>query len=98
MVEDLMQKNAAEDWLQKLEEKMIKLLSRLEDSQKLIQRLTHEISSLKIERENLKIENTKREEELKKRLESLVSLFDTIEIHENVISSHVVMQPVLVQG
>lgn len=78
-----------ENLLQKLEERMMMLLAEVEDSRRDIQRLTHENSLLKIERENHA-----------KKLTDLISLLDTVNAADNMMASVMVhnMKPVLVQG
>ena len=87
MTENLLQK--LEEKLQKLDEKMMMLLTQIEDSHGEIQRLTHENSLMRIERENHA-----------KKLADLISLLDTISAADNMISNAMspAMKPVLVQG
>jgi regulator of replication initiation timing len=78
-----------ENLLQKLEEKMMVLLTELEDLRREIQRLNHENSFIRIERETHA-----------KKLADLISLLDTISSADNVMANVAVpsMKPVLVQG
>ena len=64
--------------LQKLEEKMMTLLSEVEDLRKEVQRLSLENSSLKIERENHS-----------GKLQDLISLLDTVGFEPTVIEHNV---------
>jgi regulator of replication initiation timing len=64
-----------ENLLQKLEEKMLLLISEVEDLRKEIQHLNHENSVLRIERENHA-----------KKLEDLISLLDTVNLTGNTIT------------
>lgn len=85
MTENLLQK--LEEKLQKLDEKMMTLLAQIEDSHKEIQRLTHENSLMRMERENHA-----------KKLTDLISLLDTISAADNMISNVITpIKPVLVQ-
>jgi regulator of replication initiation timing len=60
-----------ENLLQKLEEKMVTLISEVEDLRREIQHLNHENSLLRIEREN----NFKK-------LQDLIALLDTLNVTE----------------
>jgi regulator of replication initiation timing len=78
-----------ENLLQKLEEKVMMLLTEIEESRREIQRLSHENSLLKIERENHA-----------KKLTDLISLLDTVNAADSLLAnvSAPAMKPVLVQG
>jgi len=78
-----------ENLLQKLEERMMQLLTELEDARRELQCLNHENSFLKIERETHS-----------KKLADLLSLLDTIGSADNLIAGAAMptMKPVLVQG
>lgn len=78
-----------ESLLLKLEEKMMLLLTEIEDSRREIERLSHENSFLKIERENHS-----------KKLTDLISLLDTINSVDNMMTNVTAfaMKPVLVEG
>lgn len=64
-----------ENLLQKLEEKMVMLISEVEDLRKEIQHLNHENSMLRVERENHA-----------KKLQDLISLLDTVSITPNTMT------------
>lgn len=78
-----------ENLLQKLEDKMMMLLTEVEESRKELQRLAQENALLKMEREN----HTKK-------LDDLLSLLDTVSASDTLLLSaqSPVMKPVLVQG
>ncbi len=78
-----------ENLLQKLEEKMVLLLSEIEDSRKEIQRLNHENALLKTEKENHG-----------KKLHDLISLLDTVGYTDTMMVNSTIqaVKPVLVQG
>lgn len=78
-----------ENLLQKLEEKMMMLLSEIEDARKEIHRLNHENTLLKIEKEN---HTTK--------LQDLISLLDTVNATDTLMASPALqaVKPVLIQG
>lgn len=65
-----------ETLLQKLEEKMMMVLTEVEDLREEIQRLRHENSSLKIEKEN----HTRK-------LQDLISLLDTVSAVDTALAS-----------
>jgi regulator of replication initiation timing len=75
-----------ENLLQKLEEKMMLLLTEIEDSRRDIQRLTQENASLKVEREN----NSRK-------LTDIILLLDTMSAADNMVMAPP-LKPVLVQG
>ena len=78
-----------ENLLQKLEEKMMLLLSEVEDLRKEVQRLNQENASLKVEKES----HTRK-------LQDLLSLLDSINVIEapTVNASHIAaVNPVLIQ-
>ncbi|RDI44814.1 hypothetical protein [Aquicella lusitana] len=79
-----------ENLLQKLEEKMMTLLSEVEDLRNEVQRLNQENSSLKMEKEN----HTKK-------VQDLISLLDAINVVENTAShlnhNMTTVKPVLLQ-
>ncbi len=74
-----------ENLLQKLEEKMMLILTEVEDLREELARLHHENTSLKGEKEN----NAKR-------LQDLILLLDTVNASDNLIAKSS-MKPVLVQ-
>lgn len=79
-----------ENLLQKLEEKMMLLLTEIEDARRELQRLSQENSLLKIEKENHF-----------KKLADIVSLLDTVGSTDNMMAATInmpTMKPVLVQG
>lgn len=78
-----------ENLLQKLEEKMMMLLSEVEDLRKDVQRISHENSTLKFEKEN----NSKK-------LQDLISLLDSVSAMDSAMNNLNVSipKPVLVQG
>jgi regulator of replication initiation timing len=78
-----------ETLLQKLEEKMMLLLSELEDARREMHRLNHENALLKAEKENHA-----------NKLADLISLLETVSTSEMLMPSVniPVMKPVLVQG
>lgn len=78
-----------ENLLQKLEEKMMMLLSEVEDLRKDVQRISHENSALRFEKEN----NSKK-------LQDLISLLDSVSAMDNAMSNinMAIPKPVLVQG
>jgi regulator of replication initiation timing len=78
-----------ENLLSKLEEKIMTLLSEVEDLRKETQKLSHENSSLKIEKENHA-----------KKLHDLISLLDVVNGTESMISKAnlTVVEPISVQG
>lgn len=63
-----------ENLLQKLEEKMMLLLSEVEDLRKEIRYLNHDNSVLKMEKEKYLTEKANHE----RKLQDLISLFDTV--------------------
>lgn len=65
-----------ESLLQKLEEKMVMLISEVEELRKEIQHLNHENSSLRIEREN----HTRK-------LQDLIALLDTVVSSDTVVGA-----------
>ena len=78
-----------ENLLQKLEEKMMTLLSEVEDLRTEVERLGNENSSLRIERENHA-----------RKLQDLISLLDSISTFENTTVStpnFTAVKPVLIQ-
>ncbi len=79
-----------ENLLQKLEEKMMLLLTEVEDARHEIQRLSQENSLLKIEKESNY-----------KKLSDLLSLLDTVGTTTEAVVTSIAaqaMKPVLVQG
>jgi len=91
-----------ENLLQRLEEKMMSLLSEIEESRKQIQRLQHENTNLRIEADTQRSER----ERQSRKLQDLLSILDTVSdsdadsssagsITSNAILSHV--KPMLVQ-
>jgi len=74
--------------LQKLEEKMMVLLTEVEDLRKEVKRLNHENTSLKIDRENHS-----------KKLQDLILLLDTVNLSENPTTNPLIsmVKPVLIQ-
>lgn len=63
-----------ENLLQKLEEKMMSLLTDIEESRKQIQRLQHENNNLRVEVDN---QRSERERQARK-LQDLISILDTV--------------------
>ena len=76
-----------ENLLQKLEEKMMVLLTELEDSRKDIQRLNNENSTLKLEKESFQTERQTYSKKLLGLLELLDSITETNPISENAMVS-----------
>lgn len=91
-----------ENLLQKLEEKMMSLLSEIEDSRKQVQRLQHENNNLRVEVENQRSER----ERQSRKLQDLISILDTTTSEEDSsaagsITSNAILaqvKPMLVQG
>lgn len=77
-----------ENLLQKLEERMMQLLTELEDARRELQRINHENSFLKMERETHS-----------KKLADLISLLDSIGTPDNIMGGIPMpaLKPVLVQ-
>ena len=77
-----------ENLLQKLEEKMMIMLTEIEDSRREIHRLTHENAGLKVERETST-----------RKLQDLITLLDSMNATDNLLANLVmpVAKPVLVQ-
>jgi hypothetical protein len=89
--------NMTENLLQKLEEKMMMIVSELEDSRKEIQRLNEVVERTSQENTFLKI---KYENDAKK-VHELILLLDTLNSNDTLMSNPATMQavkPVLVQG
>lgn len=76
-----------ENLLQKLEEKMMTLLSEVEDLRNEVARLNHENTTLKFERETHA-----------EKLRGLISLIETINPADNVTALHAHNKPILVQA
>lgn len=76
-----------ENLLQKLEEKMMALVTELEDLRNEVQRLHHENSALRAEREN----NASK-------LQYLVSLMDAVNVVEKTVVNISAAKSVLVEG
>lgn len=70
-----------ENLLQKLEEKMMLLLSEVEDLRKEIRYLNHDNSVLKMEKEKYLMERSNQE----RKLQDLISLFDTVKTVEGTL-------------
>ncbi|MBV9576374.1 MAG: hypothetical protein JO149_07095 [Gammaproteobacteria bacterium] len=94
-----------ENLLQKLEEKMMLLLSELEDARKTIEHSRKEIDNYRKEIANLSNENASlisEKENHANKLQDLVSLLDAIDLNEPepVIANTTIqaVKPVLVQG
>lgn len=85
-----------ENLLQKLEEKMMLLLSELEDSRKEIEISRKEIARLTKENELLLCEKVSHAN----KLQDLISLLDTIDLNEPLIANVNIqaVKPALVQG
>lgn len=85
-----------ENLLQKLEEKMMSLLTDIEDSRKQIQRLQHENNNLRVEVDN---QRSERERQARK-LQDLISILDTVSDTDAVsspagsITSNAILSPV----
>lgn len=86
--ERYMTENLLENLLHKLEEKMMTLLTEIEDARREIQHLSHENSLLRMDRENHS-----------KKLTDLISLLDTVGPIEHFVKniSTAAIKPVLVQ-
>lgn len=81
-----------ENLLQKLEEKMMVLLSEVEDLRKEVRRLNDENSSLKVERENQRAVTHNHTEKLR----GLIELLDTVTEVETTVSNNITaIKPVL---
>lgn len=80
-----------ENLLQKLEEKMMMVISEVEELRKETHRLNQENSSLKTDKENHA-----------KKLQDLISLLDTLSFTDNVLASSPAnlsaVKPLMVQG
>lgn len=68
-----------ENLLQKLEEKMMMLLSEVEELRKAVKHLNHENSTLKSEKEKYLHEKANHE----RKLQELISLFDAVKTMES---------------
>ena len=75
----------SDNLFQKLEEKMMVLLSEVEDLRKEVQFLKQENAAMKYEKENQM-----------RKLQDLVSLLDTVALPEQILPP--IAKPVLVQG
>ena len=69
---------------QKLEEKMMIVLSEIEDLRKETQQLRHENSILKAEKQNREVEKLNQE----KKLETMISLLDSVCEAEKLVAGH----------
>lgn len=87
-----------ENLLLKLEEKMMTLLTEVEELRNKIEYLKHENSSLKHEKEKILVERTNHE----LRLKDLISLLDTVNPVESAAAvsnaNLAAVKPVLIQG
>lgn len=85
-----------ENYLQKLEEKTMVLISAFEESQKEIHNLKKEISNLVQEITALKTERDQHGNKIKE----LISLVETVTVTESIMPQSAMMgaKPVLVQG
>lgn len=81
-----------ENLLQKLEEKMMVLLSEVEDLRKEVRRLNDENSALKVDRENQRAATNSHTEKLR----GLIELLDTVTEVETTVSNNITaIKPVL---
>ena len=85
-----------ENLFQKLEEKMMVLLSEIEDSRKEIEKSRKEIQRLSDENKSLINEK----ENHARKLQDLISLLESVNINETLVTSSTMqaIKPVLVQG
>lgn len=84
-----------ENLLQKLEEKMMMLLTEVEEKRKGMNQLSQENAALKAEREKYIMDRINHE----KKLQDLLSLFEAVKpLEAPVVSNLTAVKPVLIQG